>query len=147
MIKRLGREKTVVLCSHILSEVQATCGRVIIINEGQIAADGTPDDLQSKFQGNEQLLIEFKAPENDAVAKIKSLDKVEDVRKIKPQGTDTQALQIESIKGDDLREAVFHLAVQEGWVLLEMRREATSLEDVFRSLTGSQQPNLPLDSQ
>ena len=147
LIKRLGREKTVILCSHILSEVQATCGRVIIINEGQIVADGTPDDLQSKFQGNEQLFIEFKAPENDAVAKIKTLDKVEDVRKVKPKSLNAQALQIESTKGDDLREAVFHLAVQEGWILLEMRREVSSLEDVFRSLTGSQQHRLPRDSQ
>jgi ABC-2 type transport system ATP-binding protein len=138
LIKRLGREKTVILCSHILSEVQATCGRVIIIHNGQVVADGTPEVLQSAFQGKERLFIEFKAPEDDSAAKLRALESVEDVREVKPQGTDTIALQIESAKGADIREPVFHLAVKEGWTLLEMRREVSSLEDVFRSLTAGQ---------
>lgn len=138
LIKRIGREKTVILCSHILSEVQATCGRVIIINNGQIVADGTPEDLQAGFQGRERLFIEFKAPENDSAKKIQTLESVEEVREVKAHGPETKALQIESAKGADLREAVFHLAVKEGWTLLEMRREVSSLEDVFRALTSNQ---------
>jgi len=136
LIKRLGREKTVILCSHILSEVQATCSRVIIINKGQIVADGTPEDLQAGFQGRERLFIEFKAPQNDAKTKLRTLENIEEVREVKSDTPGIKAMQIESSKGKDLREAVFHLAVKEGWILLEMRREVSSLEDVFRALTG-----------
>ena len=136
LIKRLGREKTVILCSHILSEVQATCGRVIIIHRGKLVADGTTENLQAEFQGKEKLFIEFKAPTNDSMAKVRTLEKVDEVRKVKAQGVGTQALQIESRRGDDIREAVFHLAVKEGWTILEMHREVSSLEDVFRALTG-----------
>jgi ABC-2 type transport system ATP-binding protein len=136
LIKRLGREKTVILCSHILSEVEATCGRVIIIHQGRLVADGTTENLQAEFQGKERLYIEFKTLPEDSVAKVRALDKVEDVRKVKSQGTGTQALQIESSRGDDVREAVFNLAVKEGWSIAEMHREVSSLEDVFRALTG-----------
>jgi len=136
LIKRLGREKTVILCSHILSEVQATCSRVIIINKGQIVADGTPEVLQAGFQGRERLIIEFKAPQNDTRAKLRTLENIEDVREVKTETPGCKSMQIESSKGKDLREAVFHLAVKEGWILLEMRREVSSLEDVFRALTG-----------
>jgi ABC-2 type transport system ATP-binding protein len=136
LIKRLGREKTVILCSHILSEVQATCERVIIINQGKLVADGTTENLQAEFQGKEKVFIEFRAPTDDSIAKVRGLEKVEEVRKVKAQGSGNQALQIESRRGDDVREAVFHLAVKEGWTILEMHREVSSLEDVFRALTG-----------
>ena len=138
LIKHLGSEKTVILCSHILSEVQATCGRVIIINEGQIVADGTPEDLQAGFQGRERIFIEYTAPENDAIGKLKALENVEDVREVKSPSPNTKAIQIESTKGADMRAAVFQLAVNQGWTLLEMRREVSSLEDVFRALTRKQ---------
>jgi ABC-2 type transport system ATP-binding protein len=136
LIKRLGREKTVILSSHILSEVQATCDRVIIINRGQIAADGSLEDLQAGFQGREKILIELRAPGNGSIGKLRSLENVDDVREVKADGVGNKAFQLESAKGKDLRESVFQLAVKEGWVLLEMRREVSSLEDVFRALTG-----------
>jgi ABC-2 type transport system ATP-binding protein len=121
-----------------LSEVQATCGRVIIINEGRIVADGTPEDLQAGFQGRERIVIEFKAPQNDAIAKLRNLESVEEVREVKAPAPDIKSMQIESTKGKDVREAVFQLAVKEGWTLLEMHREVSSLEDVFRALTRTQ---------
>jgi ABC-2 type transport system ATP-binding protein len=137
LIKELGKEKTVILCTHILPEVEATCGRVLIINEGKIVADGSPAELQSSFQGKEQLYLELKAPFEDVGTKLANLENVEKVEKIASNGNGLKKFTIECAKGVDLREEVFRLAVENHWVLLEMRKEQASLEDVFRELTTS----------
>jgi ABC-2 type transport system ATP-binding protein len=137
LIKELGKEKTVVLCTHILPEVEATCGRVLIINEGRIVADGSPAELQSSFQGKEQIYLELRTPLGDVRSKLASLENVDKVEQIGSDGDDLKKYTIECAKGVDLREKLFRLAVENGWVLLEMRREQASLEDVFRQLTTS----------
>jgi ABC-2 type transport system ATP-binding protein len=135
LIKELGKEKTVVLCTHILPEVEATCGRVLIINEGRIVADGSPAELQSGFQGKERIYLELKTPSGEVQDKLASLEKVEKVEQIESNGDDMKKYTLECAQGVDLREKLFRLAVENGWVLLEMRREQASLEDVFRQLT------------
>jgi ABC-2 type transport system ATP-binding protein len=136
LIKELGKEKTVILCTHILPEVEATCGRVLIINEGKIVADGSPAELQSSFQGKEQIYLELRAPE-DAAAKLENLENVEKVELIASNGDDLKRFNLECTRGVDLREKLFRLAVENNWVLLEMRQEQASLEDIFRQLTTS----------
>lgn len=137
LIKELGKEKTVILCTHILPEVEATCGRVLIINEGKIVADGSPAELQSSFQGQEQIYIELKAPFDDVEAKLANLENVEKVEEILSNGAGLKKFTVQCAKGVDLREKLFRLAVENNWVLLEMRKEQASLEDVFRQLTTS----------
>jgi len=137
LIKELGKEKTVILCSHILPEVEATCGRVLIINEGKIVADGTPSELQSSFKGREKIYLELKTPLADVQTKLSNLEKVEKVEEITTNGDDLKKFAIECAQGVDLREKIFHLAVENNWILLEMRKEQVSLEDVFRQLTTS----------
>jgi ABC-2 type transport system ATP-binding protein len=137
LIKELGKEKTVILCTHILPEVETTCGRVLIINEGKIVADGSPTELQSSFRGKEQIYLELKAPAEDAPDKLASLENVEKVEKLEANGERLRRFNIEYAKGVDLRERLFHLAVENNWVLLEMRQKQASLEDVFRQLTTS----------
>ncbi|MGB7062204.1 MAG: ATP-binding cassette domain-containing protein [Candidatus Zixiibacteriota bacterium] len=137
LIKELGKEKTVILCTHILPEVEATCGRVLIINEGRIVADGSPAELQSSFQGKEQVYLELKAPSEDVEGKLANLENVENVRQIASDGDGSKKFTIECAEGVDLREKLFRLAVENSWVLLEMRKEQASLEDVFRQLTTS----------
>jgi ABC-2 type transport system ATP-binding protein len=137
LIKELGKEKTVVLCTHILPEVEATCGRVLIINEGRIVADGSPAELQSSFQGKERIYIELRTPAAEVQDKLAHLENVEKVEQIKSDGDDLKRFTLECVKGVDLREKLFRLAVENGWVLLEMRREQASLEDIFRQLTTS----------
>jgi ABC-2 type transport system ATP-binding protein len=137
LIKELGKEKTVVLCTHILPEVEATCGRVLIINEGRIVADGSPAQLQSSFQGKEQVHLELKSLSGDVQDKLGKLENVEKVEMIESDGGGLKKFTLECSKGVDLREKVFHLAVESGWVLLEMRRERASLEEIFRQLTTS----------
>ena len=140
LIKQLGRAKTVVLSTHILSEVQATCDRVLIINEGKIVADGTPEKLQQDFRGSESVTIELRTPAMDVMQqvspKLRSLVGVGSVELLGQQnGTSRFELHVE--KGTDVRESVFRMAVIEGWTLLEMHRKATTLEEVFHKLTTS----------
>ena len=138
LIKQLGRAKTVVLSTHILSEVQATCDRVIIVNEGIIVADGTPAELQQKFHSSESVNLELKAAVPNAMTdifpKIKALPGVESVEYGEADG-DVHRFSVFSAQGVDIREALFQQAVSEKWVLLEMSRKATSLEEVFHKLT------------
>ncbi len=138
LIKRLGRAKTVILSTHILSEVQATCDRVLIINEGKIVADGTPEHLQREFHGNESLTLELRAgsgdPLQDVTPHLRTLASVTDVTLL-GEKNGVFRFELFAEKGSDVREAAFRLAVSRGWVLLEMHRKATTLEEVFHKLT------------
>ena len=141
LIKQLGRAKTVVLSTHILSEVQATCDRVIIINEGKIAADGSPEQLQRQFHGGEGLTVELKSavdnPLEGIAPKLRILAYVNNVTLLSHDGPVTR-FEISVDRGQDIREAVFRQAVSEGWVVLEMHRKVTSLEEVFHKLTTTE---------
>jgi ABC-2 type transport system ATP-binding protein len=144
LIRQLGRAKTVVLSTHILSEVQATCDHVIIINDGAIAADGTLEQLQQDFRGSEKITLELKTPSGSSVnamtdiyPKFKEISHVESVEYGGQEG-DTHKFSIHTIKGSDIREEIFRRAVAEKWILLEMSRKATSLEEVFRKLTTAE---------
>ncbi len=144
LIRRLGSAKTVVLSTHILSEVQATCDRVVIINEGSIVADGTPDELKQSFRGPESVLIELKAETpnvmQDLFPKLKALRHVETVDYRGSEGLNHKFI-IHSTKGVDLREELFRQAISERWVLLELSRQSTSLEEIFHKLTRSEAVN------
>jgi ABC-2 type transport system ATP-binding protein len=137
LVRELGKEKTVVLCTHILPEVEATCGRVLIINGGKIVADGSPTELQSSFQGKEQIYLEIKTDSKDVQTKLTKLQNVEKVKRISSDRDGIKRLTVECTQGKDLREQLFRMAVENNWVLLEMRKEQASLEDVFRQLTTS----------
>jgi ABC-2 type transport system ATP-binding protein len=138
LIKELGRAKTVVLSTHILSEVQATCDRVLIINDGIIVANGTPEQLQRTFQGAEEISLELKTsslrPIEEIMPKLKLVAYVKDVALLSHTG-DVSKFEIHAEKGNDVREALFRMAVSEGWIILEMQRRITSLEEVFHTLT------------
>jgi ABC-2 type transport system ATP-binding protein len=134
LIKRIGREKTVILSTHILTEVQATCSRIVIINRGRIVADGTSDELSAGFHGREGLLAHLKAPPDAVLAKAREMAGVKEVRPV-PTDDGSAGIRIESQAGMDLREGLWKLAVEENWPILEMRREHVSLEEVFRALT------------
>ena len=141
LIKKLGRAKTVILSTHILSEVQATCDRVIIINEGKIVADGTPEQLRQDFRGTEIISLQLKAGVGnvmtDVFPKLKSLTHIETVEYGGQEG-EAHRFTVHTAKGSDLREQLFKQAVSEGWVLLEMSRKSTSLEEIFHKLTTTE---------
>jgi ABC-2 type transport system ATP-binding protein len=134
LIKELGREKTVILSTHILSEVQATCSRIVIINQGRIVADDTPEGLRANAEGRGVLLAGVKTGASDVIVKTRQIAGVEEARPVSSE-RGVQRLRIESGAGYDVREDFFRLAVRENWVILEMAQESRSLEDVFRNLT------------
>ncbi|MBU0519028.1 ATP-binding cassette domain-containing protein [bacterium] len=134
LIKEIGREKTVILSTHILPEVQATCNRAIIIDKGSIVADGSLQELQAAFHGLERISLEIKAAPNGISEKLRAIDHVKTVKEESSKG-DLHTFILEVEKGQDLREKIFDLSVAESWKLLELHREVTTLEDVFRQLT------------
>lgn len=134
LIKRLGEQKTIILSTHILSEVQATCSRIMIINRGKIVADGKPEELSAGFHGREVLLAHLKAPRDSLLERARGISGVEEVREF-PTDDGTTGIRIESPTGMDMRENLWRLAVEENWPIFEMRRESLSLEEVFRTLT------------
>jgi ABC-2 type transport system ATP-binding protein len=144
LIRQLGRAKTVVLSTHILTEVQATCDHVIIINDGGIVANGTLEQLQQDFRGSEKISLELKLPQGkivnvmtDIYPRFKEISQVESVE-YGGQDGEAHKFSIHTVKGSDIREEIFQRAVSEKWVLLEMSRKATSLEEVFRKLTTTE---------
>jgi len=131
LIKEIGTEKTVIVSSHILSEVQATCGRVMIISEGKLVADGSPDELLAQERSDNIVHITFQNTGTDEG--IEAMGRIDGVAKVKP--AQAGRFIVEARTGVDIRPELFHLAVARNWVILEMRTEQISLEDVFRKLT------------
>ncbi len=133
LIKKIGKEKTVILSSHILAEVEATCDRILIINDGKIVADGTAEELRKKAQGKEILKIIIEdADRNLAFDQLQQLDTVDVVDLV--QG-DNPAFEVQSKKDQSSKRAIFKLCVEKGWTLTEMYPVETRLEDIFRELT------------
>jgi ABC-2 type transport system ATP-binding protein len=130
LITELGRDHTVILSTHILPEVEQVCRRVLIIDDGKIVADGTPDQLRSGLAGTAELSVQLEAPEAEARAAIEALPAAGNVRS---DGNSRFRVAIEG--GADLRRDVFNLAVRRGWVLLELAQTMPSLEDIFLRLT------------
>jgi len=134
LIKELGKHKTVILSSHILSEVEATCDRILIINKGRIVADGTSDTLRSQAQGQELLTISIEGGESKDVSK--ALLELPTVEKISPIEDKTGFFKVQSKPELSSRKSIFDLCVKNNWYLMEMSGIETRLEDVFRQLTN-----------
>ena len=139
-IRQLGRDRAVLLSTHILPEVEAVCDRVLIIDRGRIVAEGTPAELRGKLAGAPVVRVVLKGSVSarEALAALPGVASVEvDARE------DETAARLTCAAQADPREAVFELAVAHGWVLRELAREALSLEDVFVRLTRQEEPPPP----
>ncbi len=133
LIKKLGQEKTLILSTHILPEVQATCDRVVIISEGRIVADGKPDDLMAREHTGRYRVL-FEAGTAGISDKLAELAGVKQVIEDKSETGTIQFLVFAEGK-QDLRRAIFTAAVDNKWPLLELDRREASLEEVFGRLT------------
>jgi ABC-2 type transport system ATP-binding protein len=134
LIRELGREKTVVLSTHILPEVEATCDRILIINKGKIVADGTPDTLRKQAQGEEILKVQIAEAQNRDEL-ISSIQNLESVGMVDPVVDQAGSYIVQSKEGKSSRRPIFQLCVQKNWILTEMTPIETKLEDIFRDLT------------
>ncbi len=134
LIRELGKEKTVILSTHILPEVEATCDRILIINDGKIVADGTSETLRRQAQGEEMLRIEISEFGNrdQVAAALKSLNSI---GMVDPINDSVCSFVIQSKSGSSSRKPIFQLCVQNNWILTEMTPVETKLEDIFRDLT------------
>ncbi|MBL7805173.1 MAG: gliding motility-associated ABC transporter ATP-binding subunit GldA [Saprospiraceae bacterium] len=128
LIKDLGKEKTVILSTHILGEVEAVCDRAIIINKGKLVADAPINELKQQFTGQTIVTVEF-AEKTDASA----LGKIAQVKSVKAIGPNRW--QLNAAVDRDIRAEVFNFAVSNRLTLLELHRETFSMEEIFQQLT------------
>ena len=133
LIKDLGKEKTVILSSHILSEVEATCDRILIINRGRIVADGSSETLRHQAQGQELLNISIES--SDYEKTYKELIGLAVVEKVNRVDGKEGSFVVQSKPESSSRKPIFDLCVKNKWYLTEMTGIETKLEDVFRELT------------
>lgn len=139
LIRNLGSEKTVILSTHILQEVEALCSEVLILNEGLIVAQGSALEIAAGMQGEERLECAIKGAGPDALESLRGIPGVRSAERIDQHGQPGGA-RIRVVAGhgdgDAVAEAVFDWAAASGAKLLEMRRERLSMEDIFVRLTG-----------
>ncbi len=133
LIKKIGREKTVILSSHILAEVEATCDRILIISQGKLVADSTASTLRKQAQDKE--IIKVTIEDGDRNEIFRCLQSIETVELVDLLPDYTQAFEIQSKASMNSRRAIFKLCVEKGWSLTEMTPVERKLEDVFRDLT------------
>lgn len=133
LIRELGKAKTVILSTHILPEVEATCDRILIINKGKIVADGSAESLRRQAEGQEILKVRIEDGAADtieaAIRKMKSVQRIELIDK------NLNRFEVQSKAGTTSSREIFKLCVENGWVLSELTPLETRLEDIFRNLT------------
>jgi ABC-2 type transport system ATP-binding protein len=143
LIGTLGKDRTVLLSTHILPEVQHTCSRLLIINRGRLAADGPMEELLTRAGGQVRISVEV-----DGAGALERLGALPGVVSASPIGSaeETAAqngrvrVMLTASSASDLRPEIFRLATQAGWTLYELHQEAGSLEDLFRQLTAEEEP-------
>jgi len=134
LIKKLGKEKLVLMSSHILQEIQATVDRIIIIHQGEIVADGTSEELITDAKGTTQLSLFIEDADELSIQDIKAVIpgiNISGIQKV----NDSFQVSIEYSNGSDYRKEVFKHIVSQNWTLLEMSTSKRNLEDIFRNLT------------
>lgn len=133
LIRQIGREKTVILSSHILAEVEATCDRILIINKGKIVADGSSGQLRKQAQGREILKVTIEG--GDVNTMFKSLQELSNTELVDFISKSDGQFEVQSKPDTSSRKDIFQLCVDNGWYLTELTPTETKLEDVFRELT------------
>jgi ABC-2 type transport system ATP-binding protein len=133
LIREIGKERTVLLSTHLLNEAQNMCDRVLIINKGKIVAEDTTENLQARLLGAERVIIRVRGEADEELSKtIKLIKGVRDVE-IKKDGS----VEFEFASGKDLRPEVAKQIIKSGYDLLELRPLGMSLEEIFLELTGN----------
>ena len=142
-IKEIGKDRTILLSTHNLAEVEEACGRAIIVSKGRVVADGALDDIRGKT-GRVRYVVMIDEKRAEAGNKAPSASAIEEafrrldgVRSVRVLPSDEAAIRVELIgsQASDLRAEIFRAVVAQGWTLLELRRDAQSLDAVFRDLT------------
>lgn len=141
LIKSLGKKHTVIFSSHVLSEISATCDRIIVISNGKIVADAKTEELSTAVSGEEKLSIEIEGASADIISAIKKIPAVIRANKVKTMRDNTAKYMVEYEKGVDIRRDVFSAMARIGCPILDMQSGNETLEDMFLKLTTSDQNN------
>lgn len=134
LIKELGKTHTIILSSHILSEVSQICNKVIIINKGKIVAIDTPENLEKKVESNNTTYVTVEDTENKIETMKEKIPEIKDIKLIKENEDGTKEYVLESDKDVDLRKIVFNEFAKENITIFEMKKADTTLEDAFMKL-------------
>jgi ABC-2 type transport system ATP-binding protein len=137
IIRHFGREKTVILSTHILSEAEATCDRIVIIDKGRIVADGSTEALEKESTAQEKIIVVtlLKADFASASTRFRLLPGVTGVDLVESADPEILRLKISADGRDNLREMIYSCIKETDWILLELAKETKSLENIFRELT------------
>lgn len=134
LIKELGKTHTIILSSHILSEVSQICNKVIIINKGKIVAIDTPENLEKKVESNNTTYVTVEDTENKIETMKEKIPEIKYIKLIKENEDGTKEYVLESDKDVDLRKIVFNEFAKENITIFEMKKADTTLEDAFMKL-------------
>ena len=134
LIKELGKTHTIILSSHILSEVSQICNKLIIINKGKIVAIDTPENLEKKVESNNTTYVTVEDTENKIETMKEKIPEIKDIKLIKENEDGTKEYVLESDKDVDLRKIVFNEFAKENITIFEMKKADTTLEDAFMKL-------------
>lgn len=144
LIRTLGRDRTVMLSSHIMQEISAVCDMLIIISGGKLVAEDTPENLEARAENGQTLRLIVRADEAEAREIVASLGETVEVRSANAGAQGETELEIGVTTEDDVRERLFYAFADRRCAILSMAREKQSLEDVFLALTGAQAPAQPV---
>ncbi len=133
LIKEIGREKTIILSTHILPEVEETCDRILILNNGKIVANGTSQTLRSKASGNQSIRVQIFDAKSDII--IPSLQSISGVSSVDFIADEFNTFLLTCTDDENIRREIFKTCVKNNWFLSEMTPIETKLEDIFRELT------------
>ena len=138
LIRSLGKNHTVILSSHILSEVAQICEKVIIINKGKIVAIDSPENLENKVKGNNAVLVIVEDKENHMEQMCQKIDQIQKIELIKEIEDGTKQYMITAKENCDVRKTIFERFAKEGITIFEMKKAETTLEDAFMKLIEEQ---------
>lgn len=141
LIKSLGKKHTVIFSSHVLSEISATCDRIIVISNGKIVADAKTEELSTAVSGEEKLSLEIEGASADIISAIKKIPAVIRANKVKTLRDNTAKYMVEYEKGVDIRRDVFSAMARIGCPILDMQSGNETLEDMFLKLTTGDRNN------
>ena len=135
LIKKLGKNHTVILSSHILSEIQAVCDRIIIINHGIIAAHDTAENLSKNLSSDHRIIARIEGPREEIVKALRNIDGIKYCRADMEREPGVYEYELEAVPGKDIRRDLFRIVTENGWVLLAERSAEMTLEDLFLKIT------------
>ena len=141
LIKRLGKNHTVILSSHILSEVQAVCDRIVVINQGKIVADDTADNLSRELTADHKLIARIDGPKDEVIKLVQTIPGVVSIVADMQCERGVWEYNIEAVEGTDIRRELNRRLMSRNWYILGLRSSELSLEDIFLKLTMGESVN------